>query len=117
MAYTTIGHNPDGGFAVDKFGNITILQEPAALAQDAALAASIWQAEVYTDASVGVPYKDILGSTAVEPRVLANLLQNEVLRLPGVTGALVTVDQLTSTRIQSGTIHATTATTAVTVNF
>lgn len=91
---STLQLSPDWDLAVDSSGNIALLAEPAALAQDAASAIKTFLGEYYLDTTVGVPWlQQILGKPPGVPppslALLKQLLVDAALTVAGVASAQV----------------------------
>ncbi|MGA1801486.1 hypothetical protein [Rhizobium sp. HT1-10] len=73
--------------AVDASGNIAVATQPYSLAQDAASAIKLFEAELYFDTSKGIPYfAEILGE-APPISLLKAYLVKAALTVPGVVSA------------------------------
>ena len=90
MASTLLLDPVNWDLTLDAAGNIALLAEPAALAQDAASAIRTFLGEGYWDTTVGVPWlQQILGRTPPNIPLVKQKLVAAALTVPGVASAQV----------------------------
>lgn len=89
---------------VDGSGNLAMSTGAAAIAQDVASAISTFLGEVYYDTTVGVPFFSQVFGQSFSRSVVANLLKNAALTVPGVVSAQVTITSFAKRKL-SGTVE------------
>lgn len=76
---------------LDSAGNIALAEAPYSLVQDVASAVRLFKAELYYNTAKGVPYfEDILGQLPPQS-LLAALMEQAALTVPGVVAARVVI--------------------------
>lgn len=89
-------------------GDIALATDDAALAQDVASAIRLFAGELYYDTTQGIPYFEQILGKAYTPNLIASLISEAALTVPGVAKATVSLDSVTSLRQLSGTVFVTT---------
>lgn len=84
---------------VDAKGNIAVADDPYAAAQDAACAIKTFQAEVYFDTTLGVPYMSEILAKRPPPALLKAEFVAAALSMPGVATAKCLLTELSERRI------------------
>ena len=86
--------------ASDIFGNIAVAGQPYSLAQDAASAIRLFQAELYYDTTKGVPYwSTVLGKAPPLPLMKAKFV-SAALTVPGVVSAKCFIRSITNRSVR-----------------
>ena len=84
---------------LDVAGNIAVAEDPYALAQDAASAIKLFQAELWYDTSKGIPYfSQIFGRAPNVPYIKAKFVA-AALTVPGVVAAVVFISSISERRV------------------
>jgi hypothetical protein len=102
---STLALDSTWDLTLDANGNIATLDEPAALAQDAASAILTFLGECYWDTTVGVPWlQQILGVTPPPLALIKKKLVDAALTVDDVVAAQVFISAL-SARALSGQVQ------------
>ncbi|MBB3743920.1 hypothetical protein FHX10_003419 [Rhizobium sp. BK591] len=87
MASTLLLDTVSWDLTVDIAGNIAVATEPYAQAQDAASAIRTFEAEVYYDTTLGIPYFSQILGYAPPISLMKAYFNSEALSVPGVEKA------------------------------
>lgn len=85
---------------IDAAGNIAVASDPYALAQDAASAIRLFQAEQWYNTTIGIPYFQQILSKRPNIPLMKALFVKAALTVPGVTAAKVFIVALTDRGIR-----------------
>lgn len=100
--------NPDAwDITLDDTGNLSVVENPYACAQDVATACSAFRGECIYDINIGVPYYPTILGKNPGTGVVQSALETEALRLPYIATADATVVVKRSDRECSGVIVVT----------
>jgi vacuolar-type H+-ATPase catalytic subunit A/Vma1 len=70
-------------------GNIALLSDSSAIAQDVASAISTFLGEVYYDTTLGIPYLSEIFGQSYSSSLISSLLQTTALTVPGVVSVQI----------------------------
>jgi hypothetical protein len=84
---TLLLDNQSWDLTVDTAGNIAVASDPYSQAQDAASAIRTFEAEVYFDTTLGIPYFQQVLGYAPPLSLLKAYFNSSALTVPGVTNA------------------------------
>lgn len=100
--------NPDTwDIELDDTGNIAVVENPYACAQDVATACSAFRGECIYDVNIGVPYYPAIIGKNPGSGVVQSALETEALRLPYIATADATVVTNRAERVCGGVIVVT----------
>ena len=98
---------------LDSSGNIFMISDGNAIAQDVASAISTFQGELYYDTTQGMPYFGQILGQAYNRVLLQSLLEKTAMTVPGVVQAQATITGFTNRQI-TGTVKVIDSTGAAT---
>jgi len=97
---STLLLNSNWDLTLDANGNIAVVAEPYALAQDAASAIKTFLGECYLDTTIGVPYLQQIFGKALPLSLLKQLLTDAALTAsPEIASARVFITSLTDRQL------------------
>lgn len=84
----------------DVSGNIAVASQPYALAQDAASAIRLFQAELYFDTRPGIPYFDQILGEAPPISLMKAWFVRSAMTVPGVVSAVAYISEWTDRTVR-----------------